>query len=212
MGNRAVIATSNMPESIGIYLHWNGGRDSVEAFLEYCRLKGYEPPKASRRVSRGFARLCQVIGNFFGGNLSIEIDKLYNLDCNNGDNGLYIIDGWKIVDRKYHDKAEQNEYDLQESLLSIDDAQPEAERIRPYLAAEKIDPNDFKVGDAAVFIDMNGHVQVNKIIGIGQDEWVNGFNVKGVPFVDRWDRGEYEARKNPNNYLTLIFKDVRVLR
>lgn len=212
MGNRAVIATSDMPESIGIYMHWNGGRDSVEAFLEYCRLKGYEPPKASRGVGRGFARLCQVIGNYFGGTLSLDVDKLYNLDVNNGDNGLYIIDGWKIVGRKYHDGAEQQIYDLQESLLSIDDAQPEAERIRPYLVAEQIDTKDFKVGDAAVFIDMNGHVQVNKIVGIGQDEWVNGFNVKGVPFVDRWDHGEYEARKNPNNYLTLIFKDVRVLR
>ena len=37
MGNRAVITTKeNMDNNgIGIYLHWNGGRDSVRAFLKY---------------------------------------------------------------------------------------------------------------------------------------------------------------------------------
>ena len=37
MGNRAVITTRS--KDIGVYLHWNGGRDSVEAFLKYCELK-----------------------------------------------------------------------------------------------------------------------------------------------------------------------------
>lgn len=36
MGNRAVITTTD--QRIGIYLHWNGGKDSVEAFLKYCKL------------------------------------------------------------------------------------------------------------------------------------------------------------------------------
>lgn len=30
MGNRAVITTEE--KQIGVYLHWNGGRDSVQAF------------------------------------------------------------------------------------------------------------------------------------------------------------------------------------
>jgi hypothetical protein len=37
MGNRAVITDNK--QRIGIYLHWNGGRDSVEAFLKYCELR-----------------------------------------------------------------------------------------------------------------------------------------------------------------------------
>ena len=47
MGNRAVITTKENFENngIGIYLHWNGGRDSVEGFLEYCRRKGYRSPE-----------------------------------------------------------------------------------------------------------------------------------------------------------------------
>ena len=36
MGNRAVIFEQGKTK--GVYQHWNGGRDSVEAFLQYCRL------------------------------------------------------------------------------------------------------------------------------------------------------------------------------
>ena len=36
MGHSAVITTRNDLKDIGVYLHWNGGRDSVEGFLSYC--------------------------------------------------------------------------------------------------------------------------------------------------------------------------------
>ena len=64
MGNRAIITTKD--KKIGVYLHWNGGLDSVNAFLKYCELKGYRSPDSS---NYGFARLCQVIGNYFGSSL-----------------------------------------------------------------------------------------------------------------------------------------------
>ena len=124
MGNRAVITTRS--KDIGVYLHWNGGRDSVEAFLKYCKLKGYRPPELD---CYGWARLCQVIGNFFGGELSIGIDKYDKLDKDNGDNGVYIIENWNIVDRLFISWPEQHEYDLIGMLKSINNAQPEKERI-----------------------------------------------------------------------------------
>ena len=131
MGNRAVITTSksinvNVSNDIGVYLHWNGGRDSVEAFLTYCKIKGYRPPEYD---NYGWARLCQVIGNFFGGELSVGIDRCSKLDCDNGDNGTYIIKGWDIVDRKYHKGGEQNRYDLLEMVKAINEAQPVKEQI-----------------------------------------------------------------------------------
>ena len=124
MGNRAVITTRS--KDIGVYLHWNGGRDSVEAFLKYCKLKGYRPPELD---CYGWARLCQVIGNFFGGELSIGIDKYDKLDKDNGDNGVYIIENWNIVDRLFISWPEQHEYDLIGMLKSINNAQPEKERL-----------------------------------------------------------------------------------
>ena len=132
MGNRAVITASTSLEvakssDIGVYLHWNGGRDSVEAFLTYCEAKGYRPPEVD---NYGWARLCQVIGNFFGGDTSLGIDRCDNLDCDNWDNGVYIIKGWKIIGRQYFDNGiEQSTYDLREMLDEINERQPERERL-----------------------------------------------------------------------------------
>lgn len=124
MGNRAVITTRD--KNIGVYLHWNGGRDSVEAFLKYCELKGYRTPE---RDCYGWARLCQVIGNYFGGELSLGIDLYDRLDKDNGDNGVYVIENWKIVDREFIDWPEQHEYDLISMLRDINNHQPEREKL-----------------------------------------------------------------------------------
>lgn len=136
MGNRAVITASKSLDparsgDLGVYLHWNGGRDSVEAFLTYCKLRGFRAPDSD---NYGWAYLCNVIGNFFGDGLSLGIDKCEKLDCDNGDNGTYIIEGWEIVGRKYFKYSEQQNYDLREMLLAIDEAQPD--RLR--LGEEKI--------------------------------------------------------------------------
>ena len=132
MGNRAVI--TNKDRQIGVYLHWNGGRDSVNAFLTYCKIAGYRDLTSD--PTYGFARLTQVISNWFGGNLSVGVNVLSKLDCDNFDNGMYIVDGWDIVGREYHEGEEQDEYDLEEMLLDIDSKQPchlGEEEIKKYL-------------------------------------------------------------------------------
>ena len=129
MGNRAVIATRE--KKIGVYLHWNGGRDSVEGFLTYCKLKGYRCPE---KDNYGWARLCQVIGNFFGGECSVGIDLYDNLDTDNGDNGVYIIENWEIVDREFFEGEEQDVYNLDEALEIINKCMPVDEQINLELA------------------------------------------------------------------------------
>ena len=90
MGNRAVITTPD--RQIGICLHWNGGRGAVEPLLKYCESKGYRAPSAD---AYGWARFCQVVGNFFGGYPSVGIGR-YTDDSSvdPGDNGICIIEGW----------------------------------------------------------------------------------------------------------------------
>ena len=131
MGNRAVITTSTSEDiknskDIGIYIHWNGGRDSVEGFLKFCELCGYESPETN---NFGWAYLCKVIANYFGDGLSIGIDTCDHLDCDNYDNGVYVIRDWKIVDRKYFEGEEQNNYPLIEMLKAINDSQPENQKL-----------------------------------------------------------------------------------
>ena len=145
MGNRAVITTRKDLKDIGVYLHWNGGRDSVEGFLTYCKIKGYRPPEYD---NYGWAYLCTTIGNFFGqSGLSLGVDVANKLDCDNWDNGTYIIKDWKIIDRLYQRRGEQAVYPLMDMLLSIDERQPEPlgeDAIRA--ALEKIKQED-KIND-----------------------------------------------------------------
>lgn len=130
MGNRAVITTKENFEQngVGLYLHWNGGRDSVEAFLKYCELKQYPSPE---KCLQSWVNLWLIIQNYFGDSQNMAFNQVENLDCDNWDNGTYIIEDWKIVDRKYFEGAEQNEYDLVEMLMEIDMCQPKGENLTP---------------------------------------------------------------------------------
>ncbi len=130
MGNRAVITTEagwRSPENnLGVYLHWNGGRDSIEGFLKYCELHGYRSPDYD---CYGWAYLSGVISNFFGDGLSVGIDVVSKLDTDNIDNGTYIISGWEIVGREEFRGEEQYNYGIGDMLREIDEHMPESARI-----------------------------------------------------------------------------------
>lgn len=94
MGNTGIIKGKGT--NLGLYLHWNGGYDSVLAFTQYCKLKGYRSPEND---CYGLARLCQVVTNFFGGGLSVgilnmtgaeHVTKEIAIDYG-GDNGIYEL-------------------------------------------------------------------------------------------------------------------------
>lgn len=89
MGNRAVITFDKKPspQSLGIYLHWNGGAESVVAFMDCADHYGIRADD-----NYEVARFAQIIGNFFGGTLSVGIGTLETLDCENHDNGVFIVD------------------------------------------------------------------------------------------------------------------------
>jgi hypothetical protein len=123
MGNRAVIAMENIERKSedcqGIYLHWNGGKDSVDGFLKYAKDMGF------RGGDYGMARLTQVICNYFGGVLSCGIDSIKYLDCDNHDNGVYWInDKFDIVKREFARYPEQEAYDLDSFVEEIKLQQP----------------------------------------------------------------------------------------
>jgi hypothetical protein len=124
MGNRAVITTE--AKDLGVYVHWNGGRDSIEAFLLYCKLKGYRCPEND---CYGWARLCQVISNFFGGELSVGIDRYDRLDTDNGDNGTYIIKDWQIIGKEFEPLDKLCIEQVKNMLEAINGSMPKDEQL-----------------------------------------------------------------------------------
>ncbi len=158
MGNRAVITTKE--RKIGLYLHWNGGRDTVAPLLKYCELQGYRPPSQD---CYGWARMCQVMGNFFGGSLSLGIGS-YTTDrqMDPGDNGVYVIEGWRIADhlrteydsdwnpigmRSFEPSEEEDWHKFNEMLHAFDEAMPEGLRLGDFLDAPEIPTSEVRLGD-----------------------------------------------------------------
>lgn len=105
MGNRAIIIAEEPTDkkpAIGIYVHWNGGPESVLGFLEACKSRGYADP--SDDPAYALARLCGAIHEFFGitdsASLGLEVvtkeswDNVKELWL---DNGVYLIgEDWTI--------------------------------------------------------------------------------------------------------------------
>lgn len=192
--------------NIGIYLHWNGGRDSVEAFLKYCELKNYRG--LGQDSSYGLSRLAQVIGNYFGGSTSIGIDDYNKVST---DHGIYVVKGWEIVERYNYRVGEQRQHDLQEMLLDIDKAQPEKEQLGDYLISEEIPTYDVKIGDTVFMEDFDGTYVKHLVVGFGKiKEKVNGYHVYGTPYVNNYKNATNDYSDNINNYI--LTKTIRVLK
>jgi hypothetical protein len=120
MGNRATITAAPFNESnVAIYVHWNGGRASVEGFCKAAKELGYGPLSSEY----GLARLTGLIASFFGidEGLSLGVGLVSDLISAGDDNGCYVIgDDWTIVERRGSDggiwplDGESLEYDVDE--------------------------------------------------------------------------------------------------
>lgn len=86
-------------ELTGVYLHWNGGIESITGFCRACKKLGY---RGGASDCYGVARFAQVVCNFFDGGLSCGVGAIERLDCRNGDNGLFVVDDeWQVVGREF---------------------------------------------------------------------------------------------------------------
>jgi len=127
MGNRAVVVLLqededfDIDEAVGVYLHDNGGRDRVEAFLTFC-------DRIGARVNDktyGTAQFVKVVSNFIGTTLGIGVGLIKDLDPE-GENGLYIVKNWKIVGRMYAPEREEETHSQFKWLKDIYKAQPKS--------------------------------------------------------------------------------------
>lgn len=110
MGNRAVITSAevtkeNADKKIGIYVHWYGGERTIKEMLAECKRRGMRTVDDDYQYA--WARICQCFADIMSEDESDEcckystgigIDIVSHLDCANGDNGVYYINGdWEIV-------------------------------------------------------------------------------------------------------------------
>lgn len=117
MGNRAVIVADdvtnkNKKERCGIYLHWHGGRKTVENFLQIAKDREIRSLQDDEQYA--LARLCQIIGEYLSkeegdDTASLGVGIVSQLDCNNFDNGVYYIDkNYNIVKQTSGEELEKD--------------------------------------------------------------------------------------------------------
>jgi hypothetical protein len=125
MGNRAyVVFESGIERSPAVYLHWNGGPESIYAFL--AALKRYGADR--HNPSYSCARFVQLVGNTLGGVLSLGItcfNKYEDLSCD--DNGVYVVTPRRV--RRLIDESPDPRHP---KLRWLTDEEARAERMQAY--------------------------------------------------------------------------------
>jgi hypothetical protein len=102
MGNRGTVIFHNGKKEIScaVYLHWNGGADSIYNFIE----EGKKRKSLSHSVDYAAARFIQIVGEFMdeteqgstslgvvNGPKAITIKQLSKVQTDSSDNGLYVF-------------------------------------------------------------------------------------------------------------------------
>lgn len=123
MGNRAYIAFENNP--IHIYVHWNGGLESIKAFCDVAKERGFRNPTGDPTYA--MARLVGLIHEFFGvtDSTSLGLCTFASEDAEKdsvvfADNGKYIIGkDWQIIRHYTYDYDDKDK--IIELRTSLDD-------------------------------------------------------------------------------------------
>lgn len=95
MGNRAVITFSENKASPCIYLHWNGGRASVEAFIKAAKHLGLQSCYRNTTEHQVMDLLAEMIAtHFFKTDVGMTVYRhtYGSADADNWDNGVYVLD------------------------------------------------------------------------------------------------------------------------
>lgn len=148
MGNTAIVKPANA--NIGVYLHWDGGLEWVSAFLRYCELKGYRDFGGKNIDSYGIAYFVRTVANFFEDGTSIGIITITDNEAKEKaecyDNGIYVIDGWKIKEVINGRYREIDHEDLIDRLIQINMKQPDPLKTE-YICAKRMNPANLRIGD-----------------------------------------------------------------
>ena len=175
MGNRANIIFTNSDESVlspAIYLDWNGGAESIYAFLDEMDRRNI----IFNDIMYESARFVQIVGDFFDqdeiGSLSlgitngpskITLEELGKVQTDNRNNGFYIIHRIKKGKRNIRRfKRHYNKVDnkIEETIEELTKNQVAKER----QAARKHKYNVGPDSMAQIFIKIQGKREIQELL------------------------------------------------
>lgn len=139
--------------------------------------------------------MAQVMGNFFGGSLSVGIDLFKNLR-DQGDNGVYVIDGWKVAEHIAYDydsdynvvgwrevgpSGKLPDAQVKNMLRSFDAAMPEGLRLGDFLDSVEVPVGDVKPSDEVWMRTVGEKWEAFPVVGLGQPRFNRIAVTAGTP-------------------------------
>jgi len=111
MGNRAVITFDTADNAPAIYLHWNGGRASVQGFIDAARALGLRHAPTAAAQTEALDQLAELLArHYFRCNVGMTVYRLHyaGTDRDNGDNGTYLLGhDLSIIERFYKPRPDE---------------------------------------------------------------------------------------------------------
>lgn len=88
-------------------------------------------------------------------------------------------------------------------LIAIDECQPVKEQLCEFLIAKEMPISEVKIGDEVYLFENIWHNKYEKykVVGFGEDEYVNGVKTKDIPYVNKYGNEEKGYSWNCNNYI-----------
>lgn len=96
----------------GVYIHWLYGDDKAEAYMRLAKelnLRTEDPGVEA-------AHLAHLMLLNEGLNETIEVGDISDLDCNNYDNGLYVVKKWNIEKKFFSEEYKFDEKQVEKFL------------------------------------------------------------------------------------------------
>jgi len=105
MGNRAVLTFSTAGHAPAIYLHWNGGRASVQGFIDAARALGLRHAPTAAAQTEALDQLAELLArHYFRCNVGMTVyrEQYGTTDRDNADHGTYLLGrDLSIIERLY---------------------------------------------------------------------------------------------------------------
>jgi len=111
MGNRAVITFDTADNAPAIYLHWNGGRASVQGFIDAARALGLRHASTDAAQTETLDQLAELLArHYFRCDVGMTVyrQQYGASDRDNGDNGTYLLGrDLSIIERFYKPRPDE---------------------------------------------------------------------------------------------------------
>lgn len=185
------VIVTDKERTLGVGFDYRTDRITIEALLEYCNRKGGSVG-FGEDTSHAVVEVTKVVSNYLNSSMGVGIISEPTSEW--AIDGMYIVDGWDIVDRVKWDWKKDKEipYPTENEqriafMKALDEKQPIEKQINDIIDATLMPVSEVDIGDC-IYTYCNGLGFLKHIVTDFSDrEEVDGKKVYALPIIDDGD-------------------------